>query len=241
MISVENLSIQVGGFSLQGISFEIPTGQYGVLMGKTGCGKTTVLESLCGLKPQTAGRIRLMDRDVTKLKPAHRGIGYVPQDAALFSTMTVRNHLSLALSIRKWNAKEIRERVDELADLLEITPMLDRKPKGLSGGEIQRVALGRALSFHPQILCLDEPLSALDEAMKESMYRLLRSIREKYGVTTLHVTHSLQEANTLADRIFIMQDGQVQLSSLNGDEPQTVSSIAQMNSTAAGPAETVHP
>lgn len=229
MIAVDNLSITIGKFALKNVSFEIPTGGYGVLMGQTGSGKTTILESVCGLKHIVSGHVYLMNRDVTSLKPAHRGIGYVPQDGALFSTMTVRDHLSLALHIRKWDSQTIRNRVGELATLLEITHLLDRKPQGLSGGETQRVSLGRALSFHPKILCLDEPLSALDETTRKTMYRLLKSIRERYEVTTLHVTHSLLEAQTLADHVFTLKDGKIHTDTLSYREPLIEARYANAN------------
>ena len=111
MIVVENLAVRVGHFALEGISFKIPTGQYGFLMGKTGTGKTTLLEAICGLKPVASGSVRLMGEEVTKLKPALRGVGYVPQDGALFSSMSVRDHLAFALVIRKWDAAAIDRRV----------------------------------------------------------------------------------------------------------------------------------
>ena len=209
MIVVENLAVRVGHFSLEGISFNIPTGQYGFLMGKTGTGKTTLLEAICGLKPVASGSIRLMGEEVTKLKPALRGVGYVPQDGALFSSMSVRDHLAFALVIRKWDAAAIDRRVKELAALLGLEKLLSRSPRGLSGGEAQRVALGRALANRPQILCLDEPLSALDEETREEIGALLHCIRDQTGVTTLHVTHSQEEARKLADCIFLIKDGKI--------------------------------
>jgi molybdate/tungstate transport system ATP-binding protein len=209
MISVEDLTIRAGSFALRGISFAVPTGQYGVLMGKTGTGKTTILEAICGLKPVSAGRISLDGRDVTQLKPAERGIGYVPQDAALFSTMTVREHLAFSLVVRRWTDAAIGRRVAELAELLGITPLLDRRPHGLSGGERQRVALGRALACHPPILCLDEPLSALDDDTRQDLCTLLESVQKATGVTTLHVTHHRDEAGRLADRILVIENGGV--------------------------------
>ena len=209
MIRVEQLSIQAGSFALRGIEFEVPTGQYAVLMGRTGVGKTTILEALCGLRRVGGGTMVLMGRDVTGLTPAERGIGYVPQDRALFHTMTVREHLAFALEIRKWRRPAIAERVRELAELLGIAHLLSRKPQGLSGGEAQRVALGRALAAHPNVLCLDEPLSALDDKTREEMCALLELVQAHTGVTTLHVTHNLGEAERLADKIFLLQDGRV--------------------------------
>jgi len=210
MIAVEHLTVRAGGFKLEDISFDVPAGQYAVLMGRTGAGKTTLLEALCGLKPVAGGTIRLNDRDVTRLKPAERGIGYVPQDRALFQTMSVREHLAFALVILKADRQFIQRRVAELARLLAIEHLLERKPHGLSGGEAQRVALGRALSVRPGILCLDEPLNALDDETRQEMYELLREVRRSTGVTILHVTHNLEEAGQLADRVLLLRNGKME-------------------------------
>jgi ABC-type sugar transport system ATPase subunit len=210
MIAVEHLTVRAGEFELADVSFEVPTGQHAALMGRTGAGKTTLLEALCGLKRVASGTIRLNHRDVTGLTPAARGIGYVPQDRALFQTMTVREHLAFALMIRKQDRRVIDQRVAELARLLAIEHLLGRKPAGLSGGEAQRVALGRALSLRPAILCLDEPLNALDDETREEMRKLLAEVHLSTGVTILHVTHNLEEAEQLADRILVLQNGKVQ-------------------------------
>jgi ABC-type sugar transport system ATPase subunit len=187
----------------------VPAGGYGVLMGKTGSGKTTILEALCGLRAVSGGRILLGGQEVTALRPADRGIGYVPQDRALFQTMTVRQNLAFAPSIRGWSAADTDARVTELSELLRIGPLLDRLPAGLSGGEAQRVALGRALAAKPGILLLDEPLSALDDETWEGMIGLLGQVRKATGVTTLHVTHRREEARRLADKVFVLADGAV--------------------------------
>jgi ABC-type sugar transport system ATPase subunit len=225
VIAVETLSIRVGAFALTEVSFEIAAGEYAVLMGKTGSGKTTILEAICGLKRVHSGTIKLLDQNVTRLKPADRNIGYVPQDLALFQTMRVRDHLAFALEVRKWDRRLIKQRVGELADLLGIARLLDRRPPGLSGGEAQRVALGRALAFHPRILLLDEPLSALDDETRAEMYGLLRAVQQQTGVTTLHVTHSSTEAKTLADRVLLLQNGRI-----------TDVSPAELNGQGARPA-----
>ena len=209
MIALEWVTVRSGGFCLRNVSFEIPTGGYGVLMGKTGSGKTTLLEAVCGLRWIEEGVVRLAGVDVTRLRPGDRGIGYVPQDRALFQTLTVRENLSFAPSIRNWSRPETEARVEELASLLRIGPLLDRSPAGLSGGEAQRVALGRALAAKPKILLLDEPLSALDDETWEGMIDLLGEVRKATGVTTLHVTHRREEARRLADRVLILADGAV--------------------------------
>ncbi len=209
MILVKNLTVRTGSFCLSNVNLEVPTGAYAALMGKTGSGKTTLLEAVAGLKHVAAGTIILGDIDVTRLKPAERSIGFVPQDGALFSSMKVRAQLAFALEIRRVSRRLIDQRVCELSDMLQIGHLLDRTTVGLSGGEKQRVALGRALSFHPTTLCLDEPLSALDDATRRQMYHLLRQVRKQTGVTTLHVTHSMEEARHLADVLFRVEEGTV--------------------------------
>ena len=209
MIDIQNLALRRGEFALSGVTLSVPRGAYGILMGRTGCGKTSILEAICGLRPISSGQICLMGQDVTNLKPAERGIGLAPQDCALFATMTVREHLAFALRIRKWAREAITSRVGELAELLGLERLLDRYPEGLSGGETQRVALGRALSFRPGILCLDEPLSALDDDTRTEMYALLHTVQQHTGVTVLHITHSLTDADTLGDFCFVLHEGQI--------------------------------
>ena len=217
MISVKNLSLAVGEFALEDVSFEIPTRAYCALMGRTGCGKTTILEAVCGLRDVTSGSIELMSREVTNLPPARRGIGFVPQDGALFSSMTVEQNLGFSLEVRGRSKGVVSERVKQLAELLGIASLLERRIQGLSGGEKQRVALGRALAFEPGILCLDEPLSALDDETKVGLVDLLGKVREETGVTTLHITHSLQEARSLCDMLLVMEDGQVRELPVEGE------------------------
>ena len=207
MIELENVEVRAEAFRLQGITACIPTGSYSVLLGKSGAGKTTLLEAICGLKAVHAGCIRLLGRDVTALPPAQRGIGLVPQDGALFPTMSVRENIAFALAIRKWERPRMARRVEELAELLGITRLLSRRVTGLSGGEKQRVALGRALAFAPAILCLDEPMSALDDETRAEMIALLHTVRAETGVTTLHITHHLPEARALADVCLQLRDG----------------------------------
>lgn len=220
MIRVENLSVRAGEFQLDDVSFTIPGGCYGLLMGRTGSGKTTLLECITGLKRIDSGRIILGEQDVSQLRPAERNIGYVPQDGALFPTMTVAEHLAFALVIRRVPQPQTSQRVQQLAEMLEIAHLLDRYPTNLSGGEKQRVALGRALSFGPTTLCLDEPLSALDEDTRMQIIELLKRVQQETGVTCLHVTHSHKEADLLADVRIELLDGRIEIeanSSIHGD------------------------
>jgi ABC-type sugar transport system ATPase subunit len=218
MIDLDNLSIRSGSFALSGVSLSVPAGCYAILMGGTGQGKTTILEAICGLRQITSGRVLLGGIDVTRKKPADRGVGYVPQDLGLFPTMSVRGHLEFALRVRKTPRAAIDARVAELARLLGIEPLLSRRVRGLSGGEAQRVALGRALSFRPQVLLLDEPLNALDESTRDRLVDLLRLIQNETGVTTLHITHTRVEARALADKLIVLTNGRLQEHSLTSLE-----------------------
>lgn len=207
MIEVDNITMVTGNFILKNASLTVPQGKYGVLMGKTGCGKTTVLEAIAGLRSVQTGRIRLNGDDVTDLKPALRGIGYVPQDGALFGNLTVAQNIGFALQVRSVPTAKISEMVDEQAELLGIQELLSRGVQRLSGGERQRVALGRALCFRPTTLLLDEPLSALDDDTRLEMCELLRRVLEYSHCTILQVTHNHSEAERLADCMFQFEDG----------------------------------
>lgn len=209
MIECKNISIVQGSFHLNDINLRIEEGEYAVLMGQTGSGKTTVLEAICGLRSISSGNIFLDDTDITNFKPAERQIGYVPQDGALFSTMNVAANIGFGLKIRKWSKTDQTDRIHELAELLGITHLLKRNPYGLSGGEKQRVALGRALSFYPRVVCLDEPLSALDEKTRDEMYGLLLKLKEELKITALHISHSRSEAAALADKLLYVEEGVV--------------------------------
>ena len=210
MISLRHITVQAGGFQLRDLSMEIPTGSHTALMGRTGSGKTTLLEGICGLRSIRSGSIWIGDREVTNLPPGQRCIGLVPQDGALFDHLTVRQHLEFALEVRGWVPERRESRSRELAEWLSLTPLLDRLPAGMSGGERQRVALGRALAFHPPVLCLDEPLSALDDQTRGEIVAVLTEIRNRTGITILHITHNRSEAERLADRILHLRDGRLE-------------------------------
>jgi ABC-type sugar transport system ATPase subunit len=209
VIEVLDLSVRQGKFALAGVSFAVPAGRYAVLMGKSGCGKTTVLEAVAGLRAVAAGTVRLAGRDATRLPPAARHIGYVPQDGALFGTMTVRANLGFALDVRGDPPAAAAKRVEELAGWLEVTHLLDRRPANLSGGEKQRVALGRALAARPPVLLLDEPLSSLDDDTRDQLVGVLNRVRASGEVTVLHVTHNRSEADRLGDLVFRLDAGAV--------------------------------
>ena len=204
MLDIRNLCLRAGDFRLVDFNLEVATGECVALMGPSGCGKTTLLEAICGLRPVSAGSIRLDGEDITCLVPGARGIALVPQDMALFPTMTVAEQLAFGPKLQRWPADEIRERVEALAEVLGIVPLLDRKPPGLSGGESRRVALGRALALRPRLLCLDEALTGLDEKLHGEILTVIRELIDRENVTALHVTHSSAEAAAIGDRIVQM-------------------------------------
>jgi ABC-type sugar transport system ATPase subunit len=209
MIEVDDLGYRQGAFELGGVRFRVPHAAYAVLTGRTGSGKTTLLELLAGLRRPTSGRILLRSEDVTRVSPAGRNLGYVPQDGALFGAMTVRDNLAFALALRCTPRRAVEQRVEELAGWLKIEGLLDRSPAALSGGETQRVALGRALAFRPDILLLDEPFNAVDEDARGELLERLEAIKQSRTVTVIHVTHSRSEAKRLADVVLELDGGRI--------------------------------
>ena len=210
MIKVRNLWVDLGDFMLQNANLDIASGEYFVILGPTGAGKTVLLESIAGLYPLKEGRIWLDGEEVTKLEPERRGISIVYQDQMLFPHLSVRDNITFGLRIRKMYTGEAEQILDWLVELLDIHHLLDRKPATLSGGEKQKVALARALSVKPKLLLLDEPLSAIDPDNREILQRELRKIHERYRVTTVHVTHDFEEAIAMADRVAVIGDGRIQ-------------------------------
>ena len=209
MISVDDLTYSVGDFRLRDVSLEIAEGEYFVLLGRPGSGKSIFLECLCGLNRVSAGAIRIAGVDVTSAEPRDRGIGYVPQDYALFSTKLVRDNITFGLDVRGIPGDEIAVRLDDITQFLNIQRLLDRSVHGLSGGEQQKVALARALIVKPKVLLLDEPVSALDEATRETVCMELKHIQQETGTTTVHVSHNFEETRIVADRVGILDAGQL--------------------------------
>jgi ABC-type Fe3+/spermidine/putrescine transport system ATPase subunit len=209
MIRVQGLGYQVGAFSLRRVTLQVEPGEYCVLLGPTGSGKTLLIECLCGLLRPSAGTIEIGGRDVTHLAPRLRGIGYVPQHSGLFPHLNVRRNITFPLRTRHLTASERRERLEPLAELLRLKPLLDRWPAHLSGGERQKVALARALAARPRLLLLDEPVSALDEPSREHLCAELRRIQRQLQVTTIHVSHSIEEAFSVGDRAAVLHEGRL--------------------------------
>jgi len=206
MIRTEEISLRVGTFQLQRLSIGVAEGQYFILLGPPGSGKTIFLECLCGLKRLDSGAIYIDGRDVTNLEPRVRGIGYVPQDYALFPHLSVERNIAFGLRVRSLS----EAKVTETAEMLGISHLLPRGIDGLSGGEKQRVALARALVMQPKILLLDEPVCALDEVTRQEVCAQLLAIQRKLGLTTIHVSHNLEEAFSVADRAAILHQGVLQ-------------------------------
>jgi ABC-type Fe3+/spermidine/putrescine transport system ATPase subunit len=218
LIRIENLSIQLGRFRLHEIDLTINEGEYLVLLGPTGAGKSVLIECILGILRPQAGRIVVRGQDVTALYPEERNIGYVPQDYMLFPNMTVERNLVYGLKARRLTPEEITQRAEAMLELLDIGHLRARLPLNLSGGERQRVALGRALITEPEILLLDEPLSALDANLRFELGSELRRVHAKAGGTFLHVCHDFEEAISVGDRWAVMHDGRI----VQAGTPETI-------------------
>jgi ABC-type Fe3+/spermidine/putrescine transport system ATPase subunit len=209
LVRVREVSIRLGEFAVHEASLDIARGEYFVLLGPTGAGKTVLLECIAGLYRPERGDIYVDGERVNDMAPELRGLGYLPQDYALFPHLTVGQNIAFGMRIRKKPRPEIERTVNELAQLLGVTHLLSRGPTHLSGGERQRVALARALAIEPRVLLLDEPLSALDEQTRENLCVELRRVHEQLGTTTLHVSHNFEETLAVADRIGVIHQGRM--------------------------------
>jgi multiple sugar transport system ATP-binding protein len=209
-VTLKNLYKRFDNFvAVNDVNLEIREGEFLVLVGPSGCGKSTTLKMIAGLEDASDGSIHIGTTDVTHLEPKDRNIAMVFQNYALYPHMNVYQNLSFGLKIRKVDPQEIDRRVKEVSHILGIEEMLKRKPKQLSGGQMQRVALGRAIIRHPDVFLFDEPLSNLDAKLRVKMRFEIARIHKNFKCTTVYVTHDQVEAMTLGDRIVIMKDGVV--------------------------------
>jgi molybdopterin-binding protein len=209
MIQIKDLCVDLGGFLLRDINLDVEPGEYFIILGPTGAGKTVLLESIAGLHPVKNGEILLSGKEVTRLEPEKRNISIVYQDHVLFPHLSVAENITFGLKLHRQSRQKLRETLDWLSDLLGIASLLHRSPITLSGGEQQKVALARALSVEPELLLLDEPLSALDPETKEGVQRELHQLHSRLKVTTIHVTHDFEEAVALGDRIAVLGEGRI--------------------------------
>ncbi|WP_374226583.1 ABC transporter ATP-binding protein [Bradyrhizobium sp. SRL28] len=209
-VQLSELTKEYGGIrAVDDVSVDIAAGEFVTVLGPSGSGKTTVLMMIAGLTEPSAGSIAIGGRDITHLRPQHRNLGVVFQSYALFPHLTVAENIEFPLRMRRRSETEVRRKVKDMLDLVRLPNIAQRVPGELSGGQQQRVALARALIFDPPVLLLDEPLSALDKKLRESMQFELRELHRKLGVTVINVTHDQTEALVMSDRVIIMRDGRV--------------------------------
>jgi sulfate/thiosulfate transport system ATP-binding protein len=210
-IEVQHVSKRFGSFqALDDVSLDIAGGSLTAVLGPSGSGKSTLLRIVAGLEPQDSGAIRLIGADATPLAPQKRGVGFVFQHYAAFKHMTVRDNVAFGLKIRKRPGAEIRTRVDELLELVQLQGFGHRYPAQLSGGQRQRMALARALAPEPKVLLLDEPFGALDARVRAELRGWLRRLHAETHTTTVFVTHDQEEAMEVADCVVVMNKGRVE-------------------------------
>lgn len=210
-IAIENVSKQFGSFrAVDEVSLQVKTGSLVALLGPSGSGKSTLLRMIAGLEKPDSGKIWLTGEDATYQPVQERNIGFVFQHYALFKHLTVRQNVAFALEIRKAAKSVIRQRVEELLELVQLAALGDRYPSQLSGGQRQRVALARALAVQPKVLLLDEPFGALDAKVRKELRSWLRHLHDEVSVTTVFVTHDQEEAMEVADEIVVMNQGRVE-------------------------------
>lgn len=209
-LKIRNITKKFGKFTaLNNINIDIEKGEFVCLLGPSGCGKTTILRIIAGLEEPDSGSIDLDRKDITGLSPAKRNFGIVFQSYALFPNLTAYQNVAYGLRNRKIKKSELDVKVNEVLKLVELEAIRNKYPYQMSGGQQQRVALARALALSPEILLLDEPLSALDAKVRSSLRREIRKLQEKLGITTIMVTHDQEEALTMADKVVVMQNALV--------------------------------
>ena len=210
-IAVNHVSRRFGDFTaLDDVSFDAPGGSLTALLGPSGSGKSTLLRVIAGLEEPDAGRVEILGQDVTVLPVQKRGVGFVFQHYAAFRHMTVADNVAFGLRVRRRPRAEVRSRVSELLDLVQLEGLAGRYPSQLSGGQRQRMALARALAVEPQVLLLDEPFGALDARVRKDLRTWLRRLHDETHVTTLLVTHDQEEAMEVADRIVVVNHGRIE-------------------------------
>jgi len=209
MIRIRDLSLRAGDFSVRDVSLDLATGEYFVLLGPNGSGKTLLIHCLCGLLRAESGSVEIDGHDITHVEPRLRHIGYVPQDYGLFPHLNVARNVTFALRAAGLRYADALREAGPLIETLHLTRLLDHSPLTLSGGERQKVALARALALRPDLLLLDEPVSALDGPTRAEVLAQLRAVHRQFAVTTMHVCHSIDEAGTVADRAGVMIDGRL--------------------------------
>jgi sulfate transport system ATP-binding protein len=210
-ITTRGVSRRFGDFAaLDDVSVEIPSGSLTALLGPSGSGKSTLLRVIAGLERPDAGTVEIDGRDATSTPTQRRGVGFVFQHYAAFKHMTVRENVAFGLRVRRRPKAEVRRRVDELLELVQLPGLADRYPAQLSGGQRQRMALARALAVEPSVLLLDEPFGALDARVRQELRAWLRRLHDEVHVTTVFVTHDQEEAMEVADRIVVMNAGRVE-------------------------------
>ncbi len=196
--------------ALDGLTLSIRAGELVVFLGPSGCGKTTALRAIAGLEPLDGGRIEIEGQDISSTPTSKREMGMVFQAYSLFPNMTVAQNIAYGLKLRKVDKSQINDRVEEMLKLVRLGEQADRYPKQLSGGQQQRVALARALAISPKVLLLDEPLSALDAKVRVQLREEIRRIQLEFGITTIFVTHDQDEALAIADRIAVLNQGNIE-------------------------------
>ena len=196
--------------TIHGVDLAIQPGEFVVFVGPSGCGKSTLLRMIAGLESVTEGKVHIAERDVTDLPPSRRRVSMVFQSYALYPHMTAEQNLSFGMRMRKVPKQEIQDKVQRASEILQLEPYLARKPGELSGGQCQRVAIGRALVQDPDVFLFDEPLSNLDAELRVKMRAEIADLHRRLGATMIYVTHDQTEAMTLADRIVVLRDGRVE-------------------------------